>query len=97
MINLSKNSTPNYALTDDLVKKHTTAKPILRKQFKQLFRGLAELAAVFTAVFVAPALLAALVNFDINVYFACIHHATYCVVLSIFGIMVSIFYTSMHQ
>lgn len=69
----------------------------MRKQFKQLFRGLAELAAVFTAVFVAPALIAALVNFDINVYFDCIHSATYCVLLSMTGIIVSIFYTSMHQ
>ncbi len=69
----------------------------MRKQFKQLFRGLAELAAVFTAVFVAPALLAALVNFDISVYFLCIHNATYCVLLSMIGIIVSIFYTSMHQ
>ena len=69
----------------------------MRRQFKQLFRGLAELAAVFTAVFVAPALIAALVNFDINVYFHCIHNATYCVILSIFGVVISMFYTSMHQ
>jgi hypothetical protein len=81
MINLSKNSTH----------------PILRRQFKQLFRGLAELAAVFTAVFMAPALLAALINFDFNVYFSCIHNATYCVFFTIMGILVSIFYTSMHQ
>ena len=69
----------------------------MRKQFKQLFRGLAELTAVFTAVFTVPALLAALVNFDISVYFQCIHNATYCVFFSIAGIFVSIFYTSMHQ
>ncbi len=69
----------------------------MRKQFKQLFRGLAELAAVFTAVFVAPALLAALVNFDINVYFSCIHSAAYCGLLTILGIIVTMFYTAMHQ
>ena len=69
----------------------------MRRQFKQLFRGLAELAAVFTAVFVAPALIAALVNFDISVYFACIHDATYCVLLTILGIIVTMFYTAMHQ
>jgi hypothetical protein len=69
----------------------------MRKPFIQLFRGLAELAAVFTAVFTVPALLAALVNFDINVYFQCIHNVTYCVFFTIVGIFVSIFYTSMHQ
>ncbi len=97
MINLSKNSTPNYCLPNYSVEKQPVKKSILRKQFKQLFRGLAELSAVFTAVFVAPALLAALVNFDINVYFSCIHNATYCVLLTMLGIIVSIFYTSMHQ
>lgn len=69
----------------------------MRKQFKQLFRGLGELAAVFTAVFIAPALLAAAVNLDANVYFSCIHSATYCVILTIIGISVSIFYTSTYQ
>jgi len=96
MINLSKNSTPNYVGSYS-VEKQSIKKPIMRKQFKQLFRGLAELAAVFTAVFVAPALIAALVNFDISVYFNCIHNATYCVILSIFGVVISMFYTSMHQ
>lgn len=96
MINLSKNSTPNYVGAYS-IEKQSIKKPIMRKQFKQLFRGLAELAAVFTAVFMAPALLAALVNFDISVYFSCIHNATYCVLLTMLGIIVSIFYTSMHQ
>ncbi len=72
-------------------------KPIMRKQFKQLFRGLAEIAAVFTAIFMAPALLAAFVNFDISVYFLCIHNATYCVLLTILGIIVTMFYTAMYQ
>jgi hypothetical protein len=107
MLNLSKNSTPNYCIIcDDLVTKYTAEKqtvkqtvkkPIMRKEFKQLFRGLAELTAVFTAVFMGPALLAAFVNFDISVYFSCIHNATYCVLLTMLGIIVSIFYTSMHQ
>ena len=97
MINLSKNQTPNYCLINYSVQKQPLKKQIMRKQFKQLFRGLTELAVVFTAVFVAPALIAALVNFDINVYFACIHNATYCVILSIVGIITSIFYTSMYQ
>ena len=69
----------------------------MRKQFKQLFRGLAELAAVFTVVFIGPALLAALVNFDISVYFSCIHNATYCVLLTILGVIVTMLYTAMHQ
>ncbi len=69
----------------------------MRKPFKQLFRGLAELSAVFTAVFAVPALLTALVNFDINMYFYCIHNATYCVFFTIVGICVSIVYTAMYQ
>jgi hypothetical protein len=69
----------------------------MRRQFKQLFRGLAELAAVFTAVFMVPALLVALVNFDINMYFSCIHNITYCVFFTIIGICVSIGYTAMYQ
>lgn len=97
MINLSKNSTSNYCVTNYSIEKQPLKKQIMRKEFKQLFRGLAELAAVFTAVFMAPALLAAFVNFDISVYFTCIHNATYCVLLTMLGIIVSIFYTSMHQ
>ena len=98
MINLSKNSTPNYyRLTNYSVEKQPLKKQIMRRQFKQLFRGLAELAAVFTAVFIAPALIAAIINLDSDVYFACIHNATYCVILSIFGIGMSMFYTSMYQ
>jgi hypothetical protein len=97
MINLSKNSTPNYCLTNHSIEKQPLKKQIMRRQFKQLFRGLAELAAVFTAVFAGPALIAALVNFDISVYFACIHDATYCVLLTILGIIVTMFYTAMHQ
>jgi hypothetical protein len=97
MINLSKDQTQKYCVTNYSVEKQPVKKSIMRKQFKQLFRGLAELAAVFTAVFVAPALLSALINFDISVYFSCIHNATYCVILSIFGVVISMFYTSMHQ
>lgn len=97
MINLSKNSTPNNVLTNYSIEKQPVKMKVFRKEFKQLFRGLAELTAVFTAVFMAPALLAALVNFDISVYFSCIHNATYCVLLTILGIIVSVFYTSMHQ
>jgi hypothetical protein len=97
MINLSKDSTQKYCVTNYAVEKQPAKKPILRKEFKQLFRGLAELTAVFTAVFVAPAILAAIVNFDINVYFLCIHNGTYCVLLGMLGIIISIFYTSMHQ
>jgi hypothetical protein len=97
MINQSKNSTSNYCVTNYSVEKQAVKMRVFRKEFKQLFRGLAELAAVFTAVFMAPALLAALVNFDISVYFSCIHNATYCVLLTVLGIIVSIFYISMHQ
>lgn len=83
--------------TKESVTNQPLKKPIMRKQFKQLFRGLAELAAVFTAVFMAPALLAAFVNFDFDVYFSCIHNATYCVLLTVLGIIVTMFYTAMHQ
>ena len=69
----------------------------MRKPFKQLFRGLAELAVIFTTIFMVPALLTALVNFDINVYFQCIHNVTYCVFFTIVGIIVSIGYTAMYQ
>ena len=69
----------------------------MRKPFIQVFRGLAELAAIFTAVFMVPALLTALVNFDINMYFSCIHNITYCVFFTIVGICVSIVYTAMYQ
>ena len=69
----------------------------MRKPFIQVFRGLAELAALFTAIFVIPALLAALVNFDIDVYFSCVHHAAYDAVMSVFGIIFCLVYTSMYQ
>lgn len=69
----------------------------MRKPFIQLFRGLAELTVIFTAVFMVPALLTALVNFDINMYFSCIHNITYCVFFTIVGICVSIVYTAMYQ
>lgn len=69
----------------------------MRKPFKQLFRGLAELTVIFTAVFALPALLTALVNFDINMYFQCIHNVTYCVFFTIVGICVSLVYTAMYQ
>jgi len=97
MINLSKDQTQKYCVTNYSIEKQPVKKPIMRKEFKQLFRGLAELAAVFTAVFMGPALLAAFVNFDISVYFLCIHNATYCVLLTLLGIIVTMFYTSMHQ
>ena len=69
----------------------------MRKQFKQVIRGTAELAVVFTMIFVIPALLAALVNFDIDVYFSCVHHAGYDAVMSVFGIIFCLVYTSMYQ
>ena len=69
----------------------------MRKPFIQVFRGLAELAALFTAIFVIPALLAALVNFDIDVYFSCVHHAAYDAVMAVFGIIFCLVYTSMYQ
>ena len=62
----------------------------MRKQFKQVFRGLAELSAVFTAVFVIPAILAALVNLNVDVYFN-------CAVMSVFSICVCFVYMSMYQ
>jgi hypothetical protein len=69
----------------------------MRKQFKQVIRGTAELAVIFTMIFVVPALLAALVNFDIDVYFSCVHHAAYSVIMSVFGIAFCLVYTSMYQ
>jgi preprotein translocase subunit SecY len=69
----------------------------MRKQFKQVIRGTAELAVIFTMIFVVPALLAALVNFDIDVYFSCVHHAAYDAVMAVFGIIFCLVYTSMYQ
>lgn len=69
----------------------------MRKQFKQVFRGLAELTAIFTAIFVIPAILAALVNLNIDVYFHCVQHAGYDAVMSVFGIIFCLVYTSMYQ
>ena len=69
----------------------------MRKQFKQVMRGTAELAVIFTMVFVIPALLAALVNFDIDVYFSCVQHAAYDAVMGVFGIIFCLVYTSMYQ
>lgn len=97
MINLSKNSTPNYCVTNYSIEKQPLKKQIMRKEFKQLFRGLAELAAVFTAVFMGPALLAALVNFNIDVYFSCVQHAAYDAVMAIISIIFCLVYTSMYQ
>lgn len=69
----------------------------MRKQFKQVFRGLAELSAVFTAVFVIPAILAALVNLNVDVYFNCVQHPGYDAVMSVFSICVCFVYMSMYQ
>jgi hypothetical protein len=69
----------------------------MRKPFKQVFRGLAELTAIFTAIFVIPAILAALVNLNIDVYFHCVQHAGYDAVMSVFGIIFCLVYTSMYQ
>lgn len=69
----------------------------MRKQFKQLFRGLMELVAVFIAVFVTPAIISAIVNLKVDTYFACVHNAGYAVVMTILGICVCFVYMSMYE
>jgi hypothetical protein len=83
--------------TKESVTNQPLKKPIMRKQFKQVFRGLAELAAIFTAIFVIPAILAALVNLNVDVYFNCVQHPGYDAVMSVIGIIFCLVYTSMYQ
>jgi tryptophan-rich sensory protein len=69
----------------------------MRKPFKQIFRGIAEISAVFTTIFVIPAILAALVNLNIDVYFNCVQHPGYDAVMFIIGVIFCLLYTAMYQ
>jgi hypothetical protein len=69
----------------------------MRKPFKQVFRGIAEISAVFTTIFVIPAILAALVNLNVDVYFHCVQHPGYDAVMAIISIIFCLVYTSMYQ
>jgi nicotinamide riboside transporter PnuC len=69
----------------------------MRKPFIKTLRGLAELAAIFTLIFTLPAIIAALVNLNLSVYFSCIQHPGYDAVMFVLGIIVSILYTSVYQ
>jgi hypothetical protein len=69
----------------------------MRKQFKQILRGTAELTVVFMTIFVVPALVGALVNLNTSVYFACVQHPGYCALMTIVGIIFCMVYMSMYQ
>jgi ABC-type amino acid transport system permease subunit len=69
----------------------------MRKQFKQILRGTAELTVVFITIFVVPALIGALVNLNTSVYFACVQHPGYCALMTIVGIIFCMVYMSMYQ
>jgi len=69
----------------------------MRKQFKQVFRGLMELVAVFIAVFITPAVIAAVVNLNTDVYFSCVQHSAYDAVMSVIGICFCFVYMGMYQ
>lgn len=69
----------------------------MRKQFKQVGRGLGELIVVFTSVFVTPAIIATVVNLNTDVYFSCVQHPGYDAVMSVVGIIFCLVYMSMYQ
>jgi tryptophan-rich sensory protein len=69
----------------------------MRKQFKQVLRGTAELTIVFITIFVIPAIVGALVNLNTDVYFACVQHPGYCALMTIIGIIFCMVYMSMYQ
>jgi hypothetical protein len=69
----------------------------MRKQFKQVGRGLGELIVIFISIFITPAIIAAVVNLNTDVYFSCVQHPGYDAVMTIIGIIFCMFYTSMYQ
>lgn len=69
----------------------------MRKPLKQFLSGLVELSIVFAIIFTIPALIACLINLDLSVYFSCIQHPAYCVVMSVISVISCIFYMSMYD